>query len=77
MDKVGRLKDLIQRMSEAPILQKGAIAEKALNQALDVIETQEVRLGRLEDYVMGVESWREGLAGRVDKLEGSGGVNGE
>ncbi|MCU7841831.1 MAG: hypothetical protein KZQ94_20955 [Candidatus Thiodiazotropha sp. (ex Troendleina suluensis)] len=51
MSRVTILKTLIQKMKEATLLSKGAVAEKVLDQAVNILDSQEDRINKIENYI--------------------------
>jgi len=54
MENIERLKSLIEQAKAAPMFQKAALAEHAIDQAARILEKQEARIVFLETRVEGL-----------------------
>jgi len=55
MENIERLKSLIEQAKAAPMFQKAAFAEHAIDQAATILENQEKRLLCIEDVIAGLQ----------------------
>ncbi|MEW8131474.1 MAG: hypothetical protein AB2758_20670 [Candidatus Thiodiazotropha endolucinida] len=53
VSRVSGLRETLQELANATILQKGALAEQAISEAVVILEEQEERLNKVERYIRG------------------------
>lgn len=50
---LSELKKIIIELADAPLLHKGVLAEKAIKEAIAVIDDHDYRLDKVEQYIRG------------------------
>jgi predicted transcriptional regulator len=53
VSRLSGLKETLNKLADATLLQKGALAEQAIKEAIAVIEEHEDRLYKVERYIRG------------------------